>query len=78
MRHKINSTKEFFESVGYAFRALHREILSFRFDYPLDVVPEAGPKESLHYYLYSEKREAKQGGERPHKMKSPQTPFRTT
>jgi hypothetical protein len=55
MRHKINSTKEFFESVGYAFRALHREILSFRFDYPLDVVPEAGPKESLHYYLYSEK-----------------------
>jgi hypothetical protein len=23
-----------------------------RFDYPLMAVPEAGPKESLHYYLY--------------------------
>jgi hypothetical protein len=29
--------------------------MQFRFDYPLDIVPEAGPKESLHYYLYSEK-----------------------
>lgn len=44
-----------FEALGYALRALRREILGFRFDYPLDVDHEAGPKESLHYYLYSEK-----------------------
>jgi hypothetical protein len=43
------------ESLRYATRALHREILEFRFQYPLEIVPEAGPKESLHYYLYSEK-----------------------
>jgi hypothetical protein len=42
-------------SLRYAIRALHREIFQFRFDYPLEIVPEAGPKESLHYYLYSEK-----------------------
>ncbi len=36
-------------------RALRGEIFKFRFEYPLEVVPEAGPIESLHYYLYSEK-----------------------
>jgi len=50
-----DETSESFESVRYALRALRREIFSFRFDYPLDIVPEAGPKDSLHYYLYSEK-----------------------
>jgi hypothetical protein len=50
-----DETSESFESVRYALRALRREIFSFRFDYPLDIVPQAGPKESLHYYLYSEK-----------------------
>jgi hypothetical protein len=50
-----SQTCESFESVRYALRALHQEILSFRFEYPLDIVPEAGPKESLHYYIYSEK-----------------------
>ena len=44
-----------FESIRYALRALRRELLEFRFDYPLAVVPEAGPKDSLHYYLYSDK-----------------------
>ena len=48
-------TNESLELLHYAFRALHREIFSFRFDYPLDIVPEAGPRESLHYYTYSEK-----------------------
>lgn len=43
------------QSLGYALRALYRETLQFRFVYPLDIVTEAGPKESLHYYLYSEK-----------------------
>ncbi len=50
-----NATSESFESVRYALRALWREIFSFRFDYPLDIDLAAGPKESLHYYLYSEK-----------------------
>lgn len=44
-----------FEAAAYAFRALRREVLGFRFDYPLDIDLEAGPKESLHYYVYSEK-----------------------
>ena len=35
-----------------ALRTLQGEIAGFRFDYPLMQVPEAGPKESLHYYLY--------------------------
>ena len=44
-----------FEALGYALRALRREVLEFSFAYPLDVDHEAGPKDSLHYYLYSEK-----------------------
>ena len=44
-----------FEALGYALRALRREVLEFRFDYPLDIDTEAGPKDSLHYYIYSEK-----------------------
>jgi hypothetical protein len=36
----------------YALRTIYEEIAEFRFDYPLMTVPEAGPKKSLHYYLY--------------------------
>ena len=43
------------DSLHYAMRALRKEILDFRFDYPLDVDPQAGTRDSLHYYLYSEK-----------------------
>jgi hypothetical protein len=35
-----------------ALRTLYEEIAEFRFDYPLMTVPEAGPKDSLHYYLH--------------------------
>jgi hypothetical protein len=42
------------ETLGYALRALRRECLEFRFDYPLAIDFAAGPKDSLHYYLYSE------------------------
>ena len=42
-------------SLHCAMRALRKEILDFRFGYPLDIVPQAGPRDSLHYYLYSEK-----------------------
>jgi hypothetical protein len=33
---------------------LRNEILDFSFDYPLRVDEEAGPRHSLHYYLYSD------------------------
>src|ERR1700674_369767 len=51
----MNDTTDSLESLRYALRALRNEILRFRFDYPLEVDPHAGAKESLHYYLYSEK-----------------------
>jgi hypothetical protein len=35
-----------------ALRTLYEEIAEYRFDYPVMMVPEAGPKESLHYYWY--------------------------
>jgi hypothetical protein len=35
-----------------ACRSLYEEVLEFRFHYPLQVVPEAGGKDSLHYYLH--------------------------
>lgn len=41
-------------ALHYALRALREEILRFRFDYPLGIDSAAGPRESLHYYLYSE------------------------
>jgi hypothetical protein len=44
-----------YTAVGYAVKAIWGEILQFRFDYPLYEDPEAGPKDSLHYYMYSEK-----------------------
>jgi D-glucuronyl C5-epimerase C-terminus len=36
----------------YALRTLYEEVAEFRFDYPLMAVPEAGPKDSLYYYVY--------------------------
>ena len=44
-----------FESLRCAIRTLRQEIFGFRFDYPLQVVPQAGPRDSLHYYLYSDR-----------------------
>lgn len=51
----MKSATDSLESLGYALRALRSEILRFRFDYPLEIDPDAGRKESLHYYLYSER-----------------------
>ncbi len=39
----------------HAVLALREEVLGFRFDYPLEIVSQAGPKESLEYYLYSDR-----------------------
>lgn len=43
------------EPVWWAARALRSELWGFRFDFPVEAVPEAGPRHSLHYYLYSER-----------------------
>jgi hypothetical protein len=51
----MNDTADSLESLRYALRALRSEVLGFRFDYPLQIDPNAGPRESLHYYLYSDK-----------------------
>ena len=40
--------------VAIAFRALRKEILEFDFKYPLEADPAAGPRDSLHYYIYSD------------------------
>jgi hypothetical protein len=37
-----------------ALSALKKEILGFRFDYPLQIVPEGAEKGSLHYHLYGD------------------------
>jgi hypothetical protein len=51
----MNDSKKPLEALGYALRALRREVLQFSFTYPLEIDPAAGPKASLHYYTYSEK-----------------------
>ena len=40
------------ETLRIAVRTIYEEVAEFRFHYPLVVVPEAGPKDSLHYYLH--------------------------
>src|SRR5438874_8617627 len=52
---RMNGTPDSLESLRYALRALCNELLYFRFDYPLEIDPNAGPKESLHYYLYTDR-----------------------
>lgn len=39
-------------NIRCAILTLYGEIAEFRFDYPLVIVPEAGPNDSLHYYWY--------------------------
>jgi hypothetical protein len=51
----MNDSNKPLEALGYAFRALRRELLGFSFAYPLEIDPAGGPKDSLHYYTYSEK-----------------------
>src|SRR5712664_120612 len=42
------------EGLRIAVRALKKEILGFRFDYPLQIVPQGAANDSLHYHLYSD------------------------
>src|SRR5215472_18282337 len=39
-------------AVACVLRALRKEILDFDFNYPLQTDAAAGPRDSLHYYLY--------------------------
>jgi D-glucuronyl C5-epimerase-like protein len=43
------------ETWRWAIRAFRKEILEFRFDYPIEEVLLAGPKRSLQYYIFSER-----------------------
>jgi hypothetical protein len=51
----MQKSGEYLDSLRYALRAFRNEIFRFRFQYPLEIDPKAGPKEFLHYYLYSDK-----------------------
>jgi hypothetical protein len=44
-----------FRSIFLAAKALAGDTVGFRFSYPIRIVPEAGPRESLHYYIYSDR-----------------------
>ena len=44
-----------FAPLWWAAKALRRELLEFRFDYPIQSIAEAGPSGSLHYYVYSDR-----------------------
>ena len=44
-----------YESVRCAVRAIKKEVFQFSFRYPLEIVPDAGAKDSLPYYFYSDK-----------------------
>jgi hypothetical protein len=41
------------ECLKQALNTFRNETFKFRFEFPLMIVPEAGPRDSLHYYLYS-------------------------
>jgi len=43
------------KGLAWAGRAIRREFLEFRFDYPVEIVPEAGGSHSLHYYIFSDR-----------------------
>lgn len=43
------------EPLWWAVRTLRSELWGFRFDFPIETVPAAGPRDSLHYYVYSDR-----------------------
>ena len=50
----MNWTAKTPDALRIALHALKKEILGFRFAYPIQVVPEGAAKNSLHYHLYSD------------------------
>jgi glycogen(starch) synthase len=43
------------EPLWWAVKALRAELWGFRFDFPIETVRAAGPRDSLHYYVYSDR-----------------------
>lgn len=43
------------EALWWAARAIRTELWGFRFDYPIEPVPDAAARGSLHYHIYSER-----------------------
>jgi len=43
------------EKIWWAAMAQQKELWGFRFDYPIETVPAAGPRHSLHYYVFSDR-----------------------
>ena len=43
------------EKIWWAAMAQQKELWGFRFDYPIEPVPAAGPRDSLHYYVFSDR-----------------------
>lgn len=52
---RVEPWRGVFAPLWWAMIALRRELLEFRFDYPIHAIPEAGPRGSLHYYIYSDR-----------------------
>ena len=42
-------------TLHYAVRSINRELFGFQSDYPLEAIQAAGPVDSLHYYVYSDR-----------------------
>src|SRR5713101_1368800 len=42
------------KGLAWAGRAIRRELLEFRFDYPIEIILGAGSLDSLHYYIASD------------------------
>ena len=53
-KHNLSGATGRLALLGCVLRCLRREVLEFQFKYPLEVVPEVGPKTPLQYHLYSE------------------------
>src|SRR5207249_304471 len=43
------------KTLQWAARAIRNEVFAFRLDYAIEHVPSAGPKDSLHYYIFSKR-----------------------
>lgn len=43
------------QPLWWAVRALRSELWGFRFDFPIATVPAAGSRDTLHYYLFSDR-----------------------
>lgn len=52
---RIPKLPRFVAPLWFLGRSLYRELLGFRFDYPVELVPGAEQPDSLRYYIYSDR-----------------------